>query len=230
MPFTLEVIATSVEDAVAAERGGASRVELVRSLDRGGLSPPLELVDAVLAHVRLPVRVMVRESESHEVPDPVLRARLVDQARALGRRRVDGLVFGALADGRIDEALLDAVSGAAGLPITFHRAFEDVVDPMAALETLGCHPAVDRVLCDGGAGAWTARAERLAAWSDRAAAGLTILAGGGVTDEALEPLARVMALTEIHVGRLVREPATVDGRVSPSRVAAVVARLRNLRP
>ena len=129
MPIALEVIATTVDDAVAAEQGGAARVELVRSLDRGGLSPPLELVDAVLAHVRVPVRVMVRESESHEVPNPVIRARLVVQARSLGQRRVDGLVFGALADGRIDEALLDAVSGAAGLPVTFHRAFEDLTDP-----------------------------------------------------------------------------------------------------
>ena len=52
MPIALEVIATSVDDALAAEQGGAARVELVRSLDRGGLTPPLALVDAVLAHVR----------------------------------------------------------------------------------------------------------------------------------------------------------------------------------
>ena len=121
-------------------------------------------------------------------------------------------------------------SGAAGLPVTFHRAFEDLTDPVSALAALGRHPAVDRILCDGGAGDWTARAERLGAWSDVLAPGLTILAGGGVTDEALEALARVRPLTEIHVGRLVREPATVEGRVSVLRVAAVVARLRDLRP
>lgn len=228
-PLALEVIATSLNDALAAEQGGAARIELVTSLERGGLTPSVALVEAVLSQVRIPVRVMVRDSEPHDVPDPRVRRRLVDQARAIGQRPVDGLVFGALVDRRVDEALLDAVSGAAGRPITFHRAFEELSDPDAGLTTLVRHPAVDRVLCDGGAGEWPARAERLRAWSARAGAGLQLLPGGGVTEEALIALSRVPALREVHVGRLVREPATAAGVVSARRVADLVARLKQLR-
>jgi len=227
-PLALEVIATSLDDALAVEQGGAARIELVTSLERGGLTPPLALVDAVLSRVRIPVRVMVRDSEPHEVPDPIVRRRLIDQARAIGQRPVDGLVFGALVDGCIDEALLDAIGGAAGRPITFHRAFEDLADPNAGLATLGRHPVVDRVLCDGGSGDWPARAERLRAWSVLAGPGLQLLPGGGITEEALTAISRVPALREVHVGRLVREPATASGVVSARRVADLVARLRQL--
>src|SRR6188474_594629 len=63
----LEVIATSLEDAVEAEAGGADRIELVRDLAAGGMTPPLDLVDAVLSRVRIPVRVMVRHTVAHVV-------------------------------------------------------------------------------------------------------------------------------------------------------------------
>lgn len=225
-PLGLEVIATSLDDALAVEQGGAARIELVTALDRGGLTPSLALLDVVLSRVRIPVRVMVRDSEPHEVRDPIVRQRLVDQAHAIGQRLVDGLVFGALVDGRIDEALLEAIGGAAGRPITFHRAFEDLADPKTGLAILRRHPVVDRVLCDGGSGDWPARAQRLQAWSMLAGEGLQLLPGGGITEEALTAIAKMPALREVHVGRLVREPATASGVVSARRVADLVARLR----
>lgn len=228
-PLALEVIATSLDDALAAQHGGAARIELVTALERGGLTPPLALVERVMARVSLPVRVIVREAESHEVPDPHARRRLVEQARAIGQQGVDGLVFGALASGAIDQALLDAVSGAAGCPITFHRAFEDLRDPEEGLAILARHAAVDRVLCDGGAGTWVQRAQRLGAWSAVVGTGLLLLPGGGITDEALVALSRVPALREVHVGRLVREPSTPGGVVSAGRVATLVAHLGQLR-
>lgn len=229
-PLALEVIATSLADAIAAELGGAARIELVAALDRGGFTPPMALVERVLAGVRIPVRVMVRQTEPHEVPDPAVRRRLVDEARVMGQQPVDGLVFGALTGGRIDEALLDAIAAASGRPITFHRAFEALRDPAAGLSVLARHPAVDRVLCDGGGGTWPERARRLSDWQGQAAGRLQMLAGGGLTDDALIALSGAPTLHEVHVGRLVREPATVGGDVSARRVADLVARLRQLRP
>ena len=229
-PLALEVIATSVADARAAEQGGAARIELVAALDFGGMTPPIALVEDVLAQVRIPVRVMVRQTERHEVADPVMRLRLVDQARLIGQKAVDGLVFGALADGRIDEPLLDAVAAASGRPITFHRAFEGLVDAATGLAVLARHPAVDRVLCDGGPGTWPERALRLSGWAAEASGGVQMLAGGGITEDALTALSEVQGLREVHVGRLVREPATVNGVVSAARVAGLVARLRRMRP
>jgi len=122
---TLEVIATSADDAVAAEEGGADRLELVTDLARGGMTPSLDVLDGVLAAVKVPVRVMLRESEAHEVADPALRRRLVALARELGARPIGGLVCGFLRAGTIDVLLTAAVADACeGRPITFHRAIE----------------------------------------------------------------------------------------------------------
>jgi copper homeostasis protein CutC len=64
MAKTLEVIVTTVDEAIEAEAGGADRLELVRALDVGGLTPEISIARGVLAAVRIPVRVMVRE-EAH---------------------------------------------------------------------------------------------------------------------------------------------------------------------
>jgi copper homeostasis protein len=146
----LEVIACSLEDALAAEAGGADRIELVRNLAAGGLTPSLDLVDAVLARVRIPVRVMVRDTISHFVCDPRDRSRLLATARELSERSVDGIVFGAVTHGVMtaghesnasivaDIPLLTAVLRASGgKPATFHRAFESVTDPVRTLGELG---------------------------------------------------------------------------------------------
>jgi copper homeostasis protein len=228
VPITLEVIATSVADASAAEAGGASRIELVRDLARGGLTPDLEVVDAVLDAVRIPVRVMIRESESHAI-DAATRATLVSEARAIGRRPVDGLVVGGVTGGEIDEALVNGVADASGRRLTFHRAFESVTDADAAIRRLAAHPAVDLVLCDGGPGDWETRAARIAAWTRLAGDGLRVMPGGGVTTESIASLARAPEIRDLHVGRLVRAPETVDGVVSSAKVSALVRRLAGLR-
>ena len=61
MPI-LEVIACSVADAIEAQRGGAGRLEIVRAMDAGGLTPPVSLVREIPAAVSIPIRVMLREN------------------------------------------------------------------------------------------------------------------------------------------------------------------------
>jgi copper homeostasis protein CutC len=77
-----------------------------------------------------------------------------------------------------------------------------LVDVAAGLAVLARHPAVDRVLCDGGPGTWPERARRLSGWAAEASGGLQMLAGGGITDDALIALSEVPGLREVHVGQL----------------------------
>jgi copper homeostasis protein len=53
----LEVAVASLEDALAAEAGGADRLELNAALALGGLTPSLGMVREVKDAVRLPVLV-----------------------------------------------------------------------------------------------------------------------------------------------------------------------------
>ncbi len=66
IPMILEVIVQTVEDARAAARGGADRLEVVRDIASGGLTPSIELVRAIAAETPLPLRVMVRENAGFE--------------------------------------------------------------------------------------------------------------------------------------------------------------------
>ena len=227
---TLEVIATSAEDAVAAQEGGADRLELVTDLARGGMTPSLDVVDRVLAAVKVPVRVMLRESEAHEVPDPATRRRLVALARELGARPIGGVVCGFLRAGAIDVLLTAAVADACeGRPLTFHRAIEDCMDPLDALGALKDVPSVDRVLASGGSGPWAERAERLTEWATRLLPDIRVIVGGGVTQELVPSIAQLAGMVDVHVGRAARRDGDVDGPVEAVKVAAIRAALDQAR-
>jgi copper homeostasis protein len=218
----LEVIAESVEDAREAEQGGAGRIELVRHPARGGLTPTLAVIEAVVKAVRIPVRVMLRDSEPFELTDPREPLRLRSAARDSLACGAAGFVLGFLRGGAPDVAAVQEVLGPVAAPATFHRAFDDADRPLDAVAALALEPRVDRLLTSGGAGAWQARLARLRAIRAAAPPHLTVLPGGGLDARALRSLA-ADGFPEAHVGRAARIPSGHDGHVRARRVAELVA-------
>jgi copper homeostasis protein len=216
----LEVIACTLEDARAAERGGARRLELVRDLGRGGLTPSPDLVAQVVGAVRIPVRVMIREDEPFVVSDPGVVASLCGKARAIGRLGVEGLVLGFLdASGAVDEELLAQVlREAPGVRATFHRAFEEVVDQAAAFAALAGFRQIDRVLVNGGPGSAHERLAALRALAALAPPCVRVLSAVGSDRNLLAAVWAEPTLGEAHVGRAARDPETVDAPVSAEKV------------
>jgi copper homeostasis protein len=221
----LEVIACTVADAVAAEAGGADRIELVRDLGRGGLTPQIDLAAAVVDAVRIPVRVMVREEEAFVVSSPAVANALCDAARSISALRVDGLVLGFLdPSGAVDEALLGRVlRQAPDVRVTFHRAFEEVADPVAAFAALRRWPQVDRVLVTGGGGTTAERLAALRRLAALASPALRVLSAVGSDRDLLTRVCATPQLREAHVGRAARDPETVDAPVSAGKVTELVA-------
>jgi copper homeostasis protein len=222
----LEVIACSVKDAIEAERGGAGRLELVRELGRGGLTPSHAFVQEVRETVAIPIRVMLREADGYDVGGVDAGERLAALAARFAALGVDGVVLGFLRSGHIDVAVMKTVLAAAGpVRATFHHAFDELPDPIAAVRELGRWPRIDRVLTAGGPGDWKRKAIRLDRFSAVAAPGITVLAGGGIDAEALKALS-MSSVVEAHVGRAARVPPTVDGVVSSQKVAELVEAAR----
>ena len=218
----LEVIVETVEDAQEAEQGGAGRLELVRDLSRGGLTPAARLVEGVIKAVRIPVRVMLRESEAFDIGDGETPRSLHDPARHAYDFGAEGLVVGYLRDGAPWIRAVQDVLGDLKICMTFHRAFDAAADPLAALAVLASEPRIDRVLTSGGEGPWLTRFAGLKRTRDAAPPHLTILPGGGLDADAVRALA-ADGFSEAHIGRAARVPCDVRGRVSASRVAELVA-------
>ena len=195
----LEVCADSIEALAAAQDAGGGRIELCARLDLDGLSPSDELLEQALAIARVPVCVMARPRAG----DFVLRAgeleRMADEVRALRERRVAGVVLGLLTPaGEVDSSSTrKLVDLARPLQVTFHRAFDQVVNPARALEHL-IELGVDRVLTSGGAPtAWEGRAA-LRALVDQARGRITVMAGGKVRGDHARALIDATGVAELH--------------------------------
>jgi copper homeostasis protein len=226
MPKLLEVIVTSAEEAREAELGGADRLELVRDLHVGGLTPRLDVAEHVVRAVSIPVRVMVRENASmwlaHAGEIDTLRSR----ARQFRELPIDGLVLGFVKDDALDaETIAQVADAAPGCRVTLHRAFEHAKDPLAAIQQAKQFPQIDRILTGGGAGNWQERKSRLLAWQTAAAPEIGILIGIGLRTSTLTEMALNANGFEFHAGRAARVPHTTAGVVSRNEIARLKARL-----
>ena len=215
----LEVIACSVEDALAAEAGGASRIELTVQLEQDGLTPPPELVRDVAGRLKIPVRAMLRDRAAFEVGSLEDLARLKQQAREFAALGVEGLVTGFVSDAALDlEALEAIIAQAPAARFTLHHAVEHTRNPAAALRGLRRFANVDRALVSGGKGTLEERISRWAEYGEAFGPGRTLIAGGGLTLEMLPVLRERTSLRVFHLGRAVRSPEESAGRVDAAKV------------
>jgi len=200
----LEVIALDAADAVAAEAGGADRLEVVADMAADGLTPSIEVVAEIHKATGLPLRVMLRSHDGFGT-DAADVERLRTAAGELANAGAEGFVLGFLTpDGDLDLAAMRAVANAVvDAPWTCHRAIDRVRDPDAAWVTVTDLPGLDAVLTAGSAAGVD---EGLPALRQRAAepsaAGL-VLAGGGLRPEHVPPLLEA-GVRAFHVGRLAR--------------------------
>ncbi|ACC69335.1 copper homeostasis protein CutC [Paraburkholderia phymatum] len=216
----LEVIATTVADAKAAARGGADRLELITAMGEGGLTPSIGMIEAVAAAVPIPVNVIVRphsHSFVYDADDFAVILRDVRAARAAGANAV---VFGMLTASReVDrEALLRVVDAADGMPVTFHRAFDETRDLREALDILLEVDGVANVLTSGGrSSVLDAVGEVQLLVAQAAGSACTVLAGAGLTVDRVAGFVHAAHVKAVHFGSGVRS----DGVVAEEKVRLV---------
>ncbi len=224
----LEVIACTVEDAINAERGGAHRLEIISRFETGGLTPLLDLVREIQSAVKLPLRVMLRESDSYEVLDEKEIEKLCAAARELNAMRVDGIVLGFLQGRKVDVELTKRVLACApNLKATFHHAFEETKDKFAAIEVLKSTPQIDKILTRGGNGNWAEKYSLLEIYAQAAQPAMKILAGGGVDAEAIKLLKKKTSVREFHVGSAARADGAVSKELAARLAEAARGGLKN---
>lgn len=195
----IEAAVETLEGAVAAERAGADRIELCANLGVGGTTPSTQLISAVVAQAKHPVFVMIRPRGGDFVYaadeiDAMIED--IDRARPLG---IAGIVTGALrADGSVDaESMRRLLNPAAGLPFTFHKAFDLAANLREALEQV-IDLGASRLLTSGGAATALDGAGAIAALVDQAGDRMSIMAGGSIREHNVRDLIARTRVREVH--------------------------------
>ena len=148
--YILEVCVDSVESALAAKWGGATRLELCANLVIGGTTPGYTLFEQVKKETGLPVRVLIRPRFGDFLYTHYEYQQMLADIRHFVQAGADGVVIGSLnTDGTLNEAQIGGMVKTAGnAGITLHRAFDVCADPIAALEK-AAGMGVDTILTSG---------------------------------------------------------------------------------
>jgi copper homeostasis protein len=195
---TLEIAVGTPDEAAEAEQAGADRLELSSALDAGGVTPSLALFRAVRAEVRLPVWVLVRPRPGGFAYSAREFAVMQADAGLFLSEGAAGIVFGILtSEGRFDRERCRRLVELARGRAVFHRAFDFLPDPLAALDELA-DLGFARVLTSGGSATAEAGAERLAELVRHAGPRIEVLPAGSIQPANVVSLIRVTGCTQVH--------------------------------
>ncbi|MDE6265539.1 MAG: copper homeostasis protein CutC [Paramuribaculum sp.] len=213
MSNLLEVCAGDIDSVIAAAAGGASRVELCSALGEGGVTPSIGFIRSALKVPGIRVHVLIRPRGGDFLYTPEEVDCMVDDIVAAREAGVQGVVIGALtAEGDIDiDACRKMVAAAAGISVTFHRAFDLCRNPRKALEdiiALGC----DRILTSGQAQTALEGKGNLAELVRQADGRIIILAGAGVSQDNAAEILSASGTNEIHASARASVPSKMEYR------------------
>lgn len=197
----LEICANSAQSAIAAQDGGAIRVELCENLAEGGTTPSAGQILLARKHLHIKLYVLIRPRRGDFLYNDLEYEIMQADIRNCVETGCDGVVIGMLkADGSIDKercAELVRFAKQWGLGVTFHRAFDMCNDHFKALEDIieiGC----ERILTSGGKTTAMEGASTIAHLVEQAVGRISIMAGSGVTEGNVADLVHYTHITEVH--------------------------------
>ena len=196
----LEVCVDSVESAVAAERGGADRLELCGNLVIGGTTPEVSLYRMVRKAVSIPIHVMIRPRYGDFCYTENEFSIMKDAIRVFGEMGVEGVVLGILLpDGRLDRKRMEGLLCEKGqATATLHRCFDLTNDPLLALED-AVDLGFDTILTSGQAPDCLAGMNLLSELNRAGGGRIQIMAGSGVDASAIKKLYERTAIKAYHM-------------------------------
>lgn len=219
MKAMIEICCGSYQDALAAWKGGAKRIELNSALALGGLTPSLTSLILTKQNTDLKVITMIRprgagfcySEEDYEI--------MKQDAQIMLEHGADGLAFGFLnAQGFIDikrtqefVKLIHSYHKEA----VFHRAFDCVADPIKAIEQL-IDLGVDRLLTSGLKAKAVDALDLLERLQREYGQDIEILAGSGVNASNVLEILEKTGLNQVHSSckDWVSDPTTIQKDIS----------------
>ena len=198
--YILEVCVDSAESALAAAKGGASRLELCQNLVIGGTTPGSKLFEVIRRQTTIPIHALIRPRFGDFCYTPYELEEICEEVAIYRELGAEGVVIGVLKeDGTMNMTAMEQLMEAAnGMSVTLHRAFDVCRDPKEALEqavSLG----MNTILTSGQQNSAVKGAELLAELQRQAAGRIRIQAGGGICADAIRELYPKTGVTAYHM-------------------------------
>lgn len=200
-PVILEVCASSVASALAAQEGGAFRVELCENLNEGGTTPSHGQISLARQLLAIKLYVLIRPRGGDFLYSDLEFDIMVADIKYCIAAGCDGVVIGILnPDGTIDKkrcSILINLAKQNGLGVTFHRAIDmcaDIFQGMEDIIDLGC----ERLLTSGGKSTAIEGSRIIGELVKKAAGRISIMPGSGVNENNAADLVFYTKVSEIH--------------------------------
>ena len=134
----IEIITLNKTDSLAAQKLGASRLELVRDLENGGFTPELSIIEEVTQAVSIPVFVMLRNRHDTFIYNDYDFELILEQLKQIKATNAAGVVFGSLlSNSKINTNQLQKfIANKGHLELTFHRAIDQTENYFEAISLL----------------------------------------------------------------------------------------------
>ena len=224
-PVLLEVCVESLASALAAEQGGAHRVELCSHLAVEGVTPPAPLMEAVRRRISIPIHVLIRPRPGDFSYSPTEFEQMKNEIRRAKEVGVNGVVFGILDSSRVDGARTRALAELARpLRVTFHRAFDVCGNLEEAFRNV-LQTGADRILTSGGARTAEEGSAVLTRLVKLAEGRVGILACGTIREANVRRIIEETGVREVHASFLQR-----SSKAQADAAAVTEQRCSSLRP
>jgi copper homeostasis protein len=205
--FIKEACVDTLENALRAQKYGATRIELCSRLDLDGLTPTLDLMASVIEKLTIPVHVMIRPRPGNFQYSSQEIATMKNEIRLCKRFNADGVVVGALTeDGKVDLPLLQLLAQeAAPLKVVFHKAIDTSADILHAVRDIRSVAGVTGILTSGGCATAIEGMPVIRKMMDEAGSELEIIVAGKVTVHNLRVLHETLGAKAYHGKKIVMD-------------------------
>ena len=223
----LEVIAWTKEDAINIEKAGAHRIEFVSEIEKGGLTPSIELVKETFAKVSIPIMVMVRDRDKSFIYNDETMDSHIKFIKELTKTGVEGIVYGSLTEqGEINFKQLERVIEAKGnMKLTFHRAFDELGENVFEQFDKLSKYDVDTILTSGTKENAVEGITILKELVERKT--INILPGKSISIDNAKMIIESTGADYIHVGYAIREDGTKNTDISYKKIQTLIKEMNN---
>lgn len=199
----LEICASTYQSAINAEKGSAHRIELCENLSVGGLTPHQDLIKQVVQELSIPVNVLIRPRGGEFVYKDEEFEQMLNNIEFCKSISCNGIVSGVLnSNNTIDiERTKQLIETSKPLSFTFHRAFDDVINPIEAINQL-INLKTDYILTSGQAETALEGLETLKQLKKEAKGKIEILVGGSVRSSNILKFKKV-GFNEVHSSAII---------------------------